>query len=370
MKKTQIATWIALLMILITVTGCSTKDDTNQPTVKEPEGTIKVIDDKDQDTEEPEVKVIKIDRYEAMVISDWLDENTVLVSKENELLDKMKLAELEDSYPRSLYLLNLTSKEFDLLKAQEQLNLEGAVFSPDKKNLLYSGNTLGDPGYYVMNVSTQDSYVIKDGETGVVGSANWADADTIIGAGYFGGGYTADTKGKATRLEGLEEKSVFIIRKMKDIIYYNTGDDISLKAYHLSTKKSEDLDLTSVVGVYPSQNGDQMLVLQNNGTKMTLLLCNADGSIVKTIAEGSELGGISWSQDQKMAAFSMNSEGATPAGALYLYDMVTGNQTQLAVDVKNAMTQFSPSGKELAYAEWDGKQYNSSIIYLDYSEIK
>lgn len=50
------------------------------------------------------------------MITDWLNENTVIVSKENTSLDKMSLLEFSDYYPRSLYLYNIDTKEYQLLK--------------------------------------------------------------------------------------------------------------------------------------------------------------------------------------------------------------------------------------------------------------
>ncbi len=69
-----------------------------------------------------------------------------------------------------------------------------------------------------------------------------------------------------------------------------------------------------------------------------------------------------------MIAYNMKGDGnAAAVGGLYVYDMLTGKSTQIAVDIKNAITCWSPSGEELVYAQWDGKQYNSSIVYLDYT---
>jgi TolB protein len=36
-----------------------------------------------------------------------------------------------------------------------------------------------------------------------------------------------------------------------------------------------------------------------------MILCDADGGNRKVIAEGTELGGISWSPDQRMIAYSL-----------------------------------------------------------------
>ncbi len=371
MKKLQITKVIGTVILLMTVTGCSAKSEGDKVTIQEPGGSITIIDDNtDSDADEPKISVIRIDTYEKLEISDWLDSDTVIVSKENESLEKMSLEELSDLYPRSLYLFDLNTKEYKLLAEEEELNLGGARLSPDKKNLLYYGNSLGDPSYYVLNMENLKSFGIMSETVGNVGSANWADKDTVIGAGYMNGAYYAGTDGKITALEELDQKAVYVIRKIKDTFYYNTADDNTLMALNLSTGETVNLGLTNVSGIYPAPDENQMLVLQynDNGSKQLLLLCDRDGKDGKTIAEGAELGGVSWSPDQRMIAYNRKGDGnGTMVGGLHLYDMLTGKSTQIAVDTSNAITCWGPSGEELAYTQWDGKQYNSSIVYLEYS---
>ncbi|HHV08765.1 MAG TPA: hypothetical protein GXX75_00605 [Clostridiales bacterium] len=371
MKKTQIAKILCAMFLITTATGCGAKSTDDKVTVQEPGGSITVIDNTDSgenEAGEPGISIAGIDTYEKLEISDWLDSDTVVVSKENEALGKMKLEELADSYPRSLYLYNLNTKEYKLLMEQEELNLGGAKLSPDKKNLLYYGNSLGDPSYYVLNLESLKSFRIAGEVVGNVGSADWADKDTVIGAGYMNGAYSAGTDGKVTVLKELDQKAVYIIKKIKDTVYYNTGDDAALTALDLITGESADLGLKDVFGVYPSPDENQLLVLQYSGSKQLLLLCDRDGSNAKTIAEGVELGGVSWSPDQGMIAYSLKGdENGTTVGGLYIYDMLTGKSTQIAVNISNVTTCWSPSGEKLVYTQWDGKQYNSSIVALEYS---
>ncbi len=368
MNKTLITKITCALVLLIITAGCSTAGKNDKVTIREPGGSITIIDNGDNKTGDPGVSIVRIDNYEKLEISDWMDPDTVIVSKENESLEKMTLEELSDSYPRSLYLYNLKTREYKLLKAQEKLNLGGATLSPDKKNLLYYGNSLGDPSYYVLNIESLKSFGISGGPVGNPGSAKWADKDTVIGAGYTSGAYYATTDGKITSMKELDQKAVFIVEKVNDTVYYNTADDNTLMALNLSDGEIAGLGLTNVVGVYPAPDGNQLLVLQYNGSKQTLLLCGRDGKNVKTIAEGVELGGVSWSSDQRMIAYGIKGDGSgTAVGSLYVYDMLTGKPARIAVDVGNVTTCWSPSGKELAYSQWNGKQYNSSIAYLEYS---
>jgi TolB protein len=368
MKKTKMVIKGSIAALLIFVTACSSGENVDKVTIKEPGETITVIDNAGKEAGDPNVSVEKVESYEKVEMTDWLDEETVIVSKENTSLDKMKLAELSDSYPRSLYLYNINTKQYKLLKEQNNVFLGGAALSSDKKHLLYHEFDLGDPVYYVLNLETLKSFGIIGNNIGGAVSAKWADEDTIIGAAYSGGAYTASTGGSIAPLAELSEEALFIVEKMKDTVYYNTNSDESLMALNLTTKEKTKLKFDHVYKVVPSPDGNQMLVMQTNGSKSVMILCDADGGNSKTIAEGTELGGVSWSPDQRMIAYNEKGDanGITVKG-IYVYDMLTGKSTQLAADVENAVTSWSPSGKALAYTEWNGSQSNSKIVHLKFS---
>lgn len=363
MKNSKFISSILVAALLLTFTGCGKREDNGKVTIKEPGKSITVIDDTSKE-ETPTVTVDKIDRYENISISDWLDKDTVIVSKDNESLGKMSLAELSDSYPKSLYLFNLTTKEYKLLKEQKDTNLSSAVLSADKKHLLYAEYTLGDPAFYVLNLDTQKTFELQNENIAGAMSAKWVDNE-VIGAAYIGGAYTATTSGDISVLKGLEEEFLVIVERINDKIYYTTNSDESLKVYDTVTKEKSTLELVSVSDIIPSPDKNQMLVVQYNGSKQSLLLTNADGSNPKTIAEGTELGGVSWSPDQRLIAYNLQADiNGSSAKGLYIYDVLTGTSTQIAVDTENAVTAFSPTGKELFLSEYNGTQWNSSIIYL------
>jgi TolB protein len=363
MKNTFFIKAFIMIALIFTMTAC--EKEGKKVTVKEPGKTITIIDDSNQEESEPEISVEKIDRYEKVNITDWLDEDTVIVSKENESLDKMSLAELSEQYPRSLYLLDINSKDYKLVKEQKDVFLDGAALSADKKYLLYYEYSLGDPVFYVMNMDTQEGYGIMGDPIGGGISAKWANNETVIGAAYSGGAYLADRTGKITLIDDLKEESLYLVEKINDDIYYNTQSDGTLVKLNLNTKEKISLDLKQVYDMIPSPDGKQMIILQANGTKNTMLVYDLESGEKITIADGAELNGVSWSPDQRRIAYNRKvDENNSTVRSLYVYDMLTGESTQIAVDVENLSTGWSPSGEKLAYTEWDGTQYNSSIIYL------
>ncbi|MHA7967447.1 TolB family protein [Paenibacillus sp. CAU 1782] len=368
MNKTKWLSMAVVPVLVMSMTACAKGNDGGRVVIQEPGRTITVVEEPATETGDLDISVEGIQSHENVEISGWLDNETVIVSMENKSLDKMSLAELADSYPRSLYLYHIGTRQFELLKEQKEVFLSGAGLSPDKKHLVYQAYNLGDPVFYMMDMDTLDTTPLTGGSIGGAMSAGWGTDGTVIGAAYSGGAYRATVSGDIGTVPGMEGELLVIAKGIGDSIYYNTNADGTLKVMDLATGAKTSLGLENVYGVYPSPDGKQLLVLQYNGSKSSLILCGLDGSNPKRIAEGAELGGVSWSPDQRMIAYSQKADGnATAASTLYVYDMLTGESTPIAVDVGQASTSWSPSGKELAYAEWTGSQYNSSIVTLKLS---
>jgi TolB protein len=368
MKKTKWLTMAAVPVLAMSIGACATNNDGGRVVIQEPGKTITVVEDSVKETGELAISVEGIQKHENVEISAWLDNETMIVSMENKSLGKMTMSEVADAYPRSLYLYHAGTRQFELLKEQSGVHLSGAALTPDKKHLLYQAYSLGDPTFYMMDLATRDTIQLSGGTIGGAMSAEWGSDGTAIGAAYSGGAYRATASGEIGIVPGLEEEMLVIAKGIGNKMYYNTNADGTLRAMDLDTKEKTSLGLENVYGVYPSPDGKQLLVLQYNGSKSSLILCNLDGSSPKSIAEGAELGGVSWSPDQRMIAYSQKADanGAAVNG-LYVYDLLTGESTQIAVNIGQAFTSWSPSGKELAYAEWTGSHYNSSIVTLTFS---
>jgi TolB protein len=350
-------------MLLLSLNACNVKAESKVITKGAVASNI-VIDNGDMETKEPAISVAKIEPLGNVEISDWLDEETVILSKDNTTLGKMTLAEFSDTYPRSLYFYNIKTKEYKLIKEQKNVFLGGANLSADKKYLLYSEYVLGDPAYYVMNLDTKDSFCITGKDIGGAKSAGWF-GDKVVGASYKNGAYMASASGDISVLEGLKDESLFILRVTKDNVYYNTGEDASLVKMNRTTKEITNLNLKNVFNVILSDDGTKMLVLQSDSTKSTLVLCDLDGSNQVKIAEGTDIGGISWSADQRMIAYNVKSAGTNATvNGFYVYDVLTAKANPLGIDIQNASTKWSPLGDKLVYTQWNSEGYDSSIVYL------
>lgn len=369
MKNIKILSAIAIITLVFTMTACENGKDENRVTIKEPGKTITIIDDQDKDESDPSLSVEKIERIEKVDITDWLNEDTVIVSKDNELLDKLSLAELSEYYPKSLYLYNITTKEYELIKEQKEVFLGGANLSIDKKYLIYYEYSLGDPVYKVMNMDNLEVFQISGEPIGGAISAKWADNDTIIGVAYSGGGYLAERTGKITAIDGLEDEALYLIEKINGSIYYNTMYDQNLMKLNLDTKEKVSLNIDQVDDIIPSPDGNQILVLQTKGTKKNMIISDLDGGNQLIVADGAEINGVSWSPDQRMIAYNLKADkNSSTISNLYVYDTLTGESIQIAVTNEYLSTSWSPSGDKLAYTEGDETGYNSSIVYLEYKQ--
>ena len=367
MKNTQISKNIAVLSLLLFTVGCAAAPGGDRVIIDEPGKTITVIEETPEDNKKPVISVVKIDRFEKMEISDCLNENTLIVSKENTGLEKMDIPEASGLFPRSLYTFEMDRNEYQLLKEMAGGNLGGASLSSDKKTLLYHEFTVGDPAFYLMNMDRDDEPGSSGKMISSAMSAKWAGDDTVIGASYNGGAFVSDTSGNVTFVEGLKNESLIVTDKVRGFIYYTLPDE-TLWKMDLQTREKDSLGLNNVYSLSHSPDGREILVVQSDGAKLTLSLYDTDGGNSTLIDEGQEISAVSWSPDQRMIAYQLknDADGRSTSG-LYVHDMLTGETSQIAVDVEPYSTTWSPSGEELVFTEFDGSSYSSSIVYLDFS---
>lgn len=357
---------IALFIVAI-MTACTATKEENRNVNQEQNNSVTPVEEQ-KEPEKQTVSVSSVRQYKDVDITAWLDETTVVAVKNNEELDPMQLEEFSGDYPRSLYLLNLETEQSELLKEQEDTFLGEASLSPDKKHLLYSEYSLGDPAYYVMDMGTKESFGLKSEGNSVAMSARWSDDNTVVGSSYRGGAYISTVQGSAAGIEGLTEGSLYIVAKWNDKIYYNTGDNPTLMAFDMNTKQSESTNLDQVGDVLFMSDGQRLLVSQYNedGTKMTLTLADLDGGNSKQLAEGTEISGVSVSPDENRIAYHVTEGSDGTTKGLYIFDLHADQSVEIAADVDQGVTSWSPSGEKLAYSEWNGEQRNSTIVDLAY----
>lgn len=381
MKKLSLLKIAAILMVLLTLAGCAAQPQDNRSVIQQPEATIVVIpsvspSENTAEPQEPIVTVDKIDKFENVSMTDWVSEQQVMVIKENMEFGTMEAPEFSQRYPTSIYLYDLDTKAYTPLVARKNLTLHDPILSPDKKNLFYggySGFDIDDFCYYLTPMDETD-LPINLNTLGNFYDFAWFGTDTIsvVGlakgpAGTRGtlGVYTVDMAGKITLIPGTEKLDIITARKMNDKLFYTVAATFHLQALDLTTGEKKELAAEDVFEIFTSPDENQMLIIQHTEGKKRLSLTDADGNIVKTVAEGTDFQGISWSPDQRMVAYQLQNvvDGALTSG-LYVYDVVTGQSMQLLAGVKWGLTSWSPSGKKLAVMDGSSGSMNSMIIYF------
>lgn len=86
-----------------------------------------------------EIVASKIDTYEGVIGSDWLDENKVVVTKENKELESIEIdnEKLKGNFEvKNIYSYNLDSKEEKSIGDQSKFQ-DGAIVSPNNKYMFY-----------------------------------------------------------------------------------------------------------------------------------------------------------------------------------------------------------------------------------------
>ena len=355
MKKNRLLICIILLSFVLMLSACQQQSPTPNP----PEPSQNEPDDENRF----EATAEQIEIYDNIEITDWVDESTVIVSKENESLEKMRLSELSEQYPRSLYQYNFDTDEYTLLKEQENIFLSGAKLSSDKNHILFEGFSLGDPVIYVMDINTSETYNIPEAY-----SASWSDDGKVVGASYKGGAYEASPQGEVTTLAPQLQGSLFIVRKIGDKVFYNSSDDPSLRMIDLNTDQQEELNIDNVYNIIPLQDRNQLLILQDDGTNTNLLLVDNDGGNLRELAEVDDIQGISWSEDQKIVAYILtrDEDGISKKG-IFLHDIERDEAIEIIPDTASHNIIFSPTGKKLVYLEQNDFNVTSTLVDLEYN---
>ena len=361
MKRKNIALTLLAAMVLTAVTGCASGKAPDASQGEKPGDDIVIIGEEGEETPAG-ITVKSIEALYGMEITGWLNEHTVILSKENTDLPKLELEDLKDFHPRSLYSYDITSQEFTLLQGQKEFNLWGSELSRDKKNLFYYEYTLGDPAYFVMPLASanEESTLIEEAMSG-----EWTSENVLIGPSYKGGVYLKSPAGAVEHIEELKEMNVIHAVQIKDAVIFMEISSTSLKKLDLNTREITTLPLENVYSILPSPSNTHFTAIVSDGAKSTLVLSDADASTRTVLAEGISISAVAWSEDQRMISYYLKKDvnGASNEG-LYVYDLLSGTTTLVAVDGEIQRSVFSLSGEQLSYTKFTETGADSTILTL------
>ena len=98
---------------------------------------------------------------------------------------------------------------------------------------------------------------------------------------------------------------------------------------------------------------------------MILYKFNPQNNSTQEIQIGSHIGGVSWSPNKKLVSYIVysNSDDSN-SGKLYIKNLNTNQELEVASNIQYGTTSWSPSGDKLIFTTWDDEYRTSNIVEL------
>lgn len=356
MSSRKVILITAGFILMVTFLACTPYQGSNRQIIDAGGKKITLISD--TDSAYNGLTLQKISLIKDVHAFEWVDEYTILVSKENKNYHKI----LTDSgmiYPQNLYLYNLKTSELKLIIGSDK-NMGNAVLSPDRTHVFYKEGIENLTGFILdlktkqkIQVTNQDSIYPTDGQ--------WIDNDNVVFSTLPEGKiYVVNTKGNLSLLANVKGNSSNTI-KIKNDLYYSIGEKLYKLGINSNDKKvlREDVDW-----LIPSPNQSQFALVKHSAkTKRTLILADLMGNELKTFSEGTQIMGTSWSSDGSKLAYTIACESNVDAG-LFVVDVKSGKVVQLAVDIQyvSDSVKWSPSGNRLLASNFTTRNNEHSFV--------
>jgi TolB protein len=335
-------------LILLAIAGCQLQDtvvgDRNETSSKR----ITVIDNPEKTKYEESIvdALVRLDDVRGM---DWLDEEEIIVDRENRDFGTPEKAEGIEWYPHNIYVHSLVSGvQTPLLKANE---FQGyAQVNPDRTKIFYKTFFLqANTGKgYLYDIPSHKAQSFTDIDAMDVQNGRWVDNESVVYATIDGKIYLASMGNSKPRLL-LDSQILFVtnLAYMNGRLYYSPLEgDLHIKE---SKKKPQTSSVSNVVWMVPSPDEQRLAIVRRiKSGGMELLVTDLKGKILFAVAQDSQIFGTAWSPDGNKLAYA----GITPNGTargIYVADATTGLSVPLTVDVKFIADplRWSPTGTRL-----------------------
>ncbi|MDF2675500.1 MAG: lipoprotein [Clostridiales bacterium] len=363
-KKSITISAVGILCVAV-LSGCSSASNTSKAVVKS-EKQIAVMANNNEPVNN-EIALEKMYSIKGIRVMDWIDENTVLVMKENYQYPQIQ-HDSSKAYPKNFYEYDINTQNLKLI-AGSNTDMAYGVLSPDKKHIFYKEGIESNLTGFILNRETGQKVKVTNVDSISSSEGIWLDNNTVIFSEFPQGGiYTADVKGNVKQIENTPKGMTSNTAKALDKVYY-TSIDGKLYMQNINGKENKFLK-DNIVWLIPSQNSDKLIMVKRTEkTKMVLVVTDLEGNEKKVLAEGTQIFGTNWSPDQSKIAYSTAADNSGKAG-LFVSDINTGKTVQLSGDVGLAAdpVRWSPSGKRIlttsATIENNKPEFVSYIIKL------
>ncbi|MDQ0196531.1 hypothetical protein [Paenibacillus wynnii] len=342
-KMSKMALILMSIVSLLSIAACGSGDAETRTVVEKSGQKITVMDNASESVY-TQLKLEGIDKLDGVRGMDWLNDDTLVVDKENTQMTAVTV-EGEKRYPHNFYLRNLSTGKEQPLKESEQ-SLGFALLSPDKKNVFYKETYEATGIGYIMNLETGVTVKTGDAEF-MTTEGEWSDNEHVIFPNMEGDILKVDLNGKSELAVDTGVTYVHNVVQSGSKIYYVAHEDSQLIAYDTDSKQSKVIK-KEVMWVIPSPDGSRLAIVKRTApTEMTLFLCDDEGNEQSALASGTQVFGTSWSPDGSKLAYTTTAENGNE-NRLFITEVETGEQTPISNDMQASdKLRWSPSGKKL-----------------------
>lgn len=381
MIKRKLLVSTLILSSLIGTIGCAQYKAEGQ------EGDITIIKDT-KDILATDIVASKIDTYEDIVGYDWIDENKLVITKENKELEPIKIdnAKLKANFEvKNLYSYDLNSREEKSIGDQSKFQ-DGAITSPNNKYMFYRNEYEKTSTGYITDLkgNTKAKIADKSIDEYDLNEAIWInDEELIMPCSSIRGFAIINVDGSINKIKDVEAGvmgnedplnglSITNPIKVGDKIYYVTihrgaKDDDKLKVYDINKKEKRELVKDNVQEFSLSPDKEQLLMLTSNPDKNVneLVVTDLQGKQKEVLARG-YIFGSRWSSDGTKVAYISNEEGHE---GIYVVDVKTKKESLISVGEYYIPMEWSPSDKKIMVHSSKPKNNGKSFDTIDITNI-
>lgn len=350
-----------LVISLLAATSVATIGCVQYTSAKKEQTPIKVIKDTKAITP-PHIIASKVDIYEGITGYDWLNEDKILMTKENEKLEEVETA-VGNFKVKNMFLYDLRTKESIGIHDQSKFQ-DGGIFSPDRKHIFYRNQYQKQGAGYIIDENGNLTFEILDADMDPydLSEAQWInDEEIIMPCSSIRGFAVININGTITKIKDVESgvmgtqdllNGLSMPQPMKvgDKIYYTTiksgsEENNKLRVYDIEKKDKKTLVTDEVLEFKVSPNQQQILMTTfNSETYLNeLILIDLEGQNRQVLAEGG-IYGARWSKDGKNIAYISNEEGDK---GIYLIEVETNKKSLVSSGEYYIPMAWSPEGDKI-----------------------
>ncbi|MBN1072156.1 hypothetical protein DVV81_13405 [Clostridium botulinum] len=360
MIKRKLLVGAMVFSILVLTTGCvqyakGAENDKSITSIKDTKDILAT-----------EVVTSKIDTYEGVIGHDWIDENKIAITKENQTLEPIKIdtAKLKADFEiKNIYSYDLNSKEEKGIGDQSKFQ-NGVLSSPNNKYIFYRNEFEEKATGYIVDSQGNTIVEISDNDIDAydLSEAQWINDEELITPCHSIKGFAIiNIDGNIKKIKDVEKgtmgtedplNGISITNPIKvgDKIYYVTihpgaDDDDTLKVYDINNKEKKGLVKDDVQGISLSPDQKQLLMCTSNLDKNVneLIITDLEGKQGGVLTEG-YIFGASWSPDGTKVAYISNEQDHE---GLYVIDVKTKKKSMISAGEYYVPIAWSPSSQKI-----------------------